>query len=778
MEKASQIRGSLFGTSDWIRHAQFNLLFGPQPAAKFLTAESSAVFVRFFKFQHATNGETSPAPKTGILVPRMQATKDKCVHKVFRDAPETSPVKNSTRGRTAVSSLDNTPSLRAQSRQSRTHRIVNEKGSVTSRPLVARADISQSTSALTLAGQTEATTAQTPPDTRAEDEQPSVHALLQRIQNLENSLATSPVPVHSEPGGELIGRQPVHQDTRVSLYKTRTLKWSYWVGMADEFDLIVACYSAAGGGLFASYGETDDDDKPNSFHGPEIESLLEEIGGLLRKSKVFAKHLKTGRPSKCLGGAGFDLRPPSRELADTMVDLYCTSFESVYRIIHVPSFRSEYQRYWDNPESATASQCLKILLVISIGSSLHDHGNATTGLRQKVQQWVHAAQAWLSGPLEKDRLDVGGLQVYCLVILARQIFSIGGDLVWVSMGSVIRMAMQIGLHHDPKHLPPMSLLQAELRRRLWATVLEMAIQSSLDSAMPPIISLSHFDTETPSNYNDDEIDESTIELVPHPRSTYTTSSIQLILLDSIPTRLRILQLLGDLKADLSYQDALSLSSEVTESYCAYRKFGQENINSGMTPFHRNLVDYFVRRFLIPLHCLFASKAQANPLFYYSLKVNLDVAMAIVSPEPDDGFSRIMATGGGCSARVSVQHREGTLYRNAQHRELLKQAVRDMISLAVARMHQGDTNVKIHMFLSMILAQTEATEKGVPSELMIAQGARDSLQLCHDLLQAQAGTEPVPYCDDAGVTSSLLDGVPENSLWDFDLESFLPDLGLS
>ncbi|KAJ5534120.1 hypothetical protein N7527_000374 [Penicillium freii] len=46
-------------------------------SAEFLTAESSAVFVCFFKFQHATNGETSPAPKTGILVPGMQAMKDK-----------------------------------------------------------------------------------------------------------------------------------------------------------------------------------------------------------------------------------------------------------------------------------------------------------------------------------------------------------------------------------------------------------------------------------------------------------------------------------------------------------------------------------------------------------------------------------------------------------------------------------------------------------------------------------------------------------------------------
>lgn len=136
------------------------------------------------------------------------------------------------------------------------------------------------------------------------------------------------------------------------------------------------------------------------------------------------------------------------------------------------------------------------------------------------------SQAWLSGPL-KDRRDIRKLQVYRLVILARQIISMCGDLVWASMRSVIRTAMQIGLHHDPKHLPAMSLLQAELRRRLSATVLEMAIQLSLDSSMPPIISLNHFVTEATSNYSDDEIDESTIELVPHPVSTYTTSSYSL-----------------------------------------------------------------------------------------------------------------------------------------------------------------------------------------------------------------------------------------------------------
>jgi hypothetical protein len=97
---------------------------------------------------------------------------------------------------------------------------------------------------------------------------------------------------------------------------------------------------------------------------------------------------------------------------------------------------------------------------------LQKHEEKDVEFRNMVHQWVYAAQTWLSGPLEKDRLNLTGLQVYCLTILARQVFSVGGDLIWISMGSLIHMAIQIGLHRDPKHLPPMSILQAEIRRRL------------------------------------------------------------------------------------------------------------------------------------------------------------------------------------------------------------------------------------------------------------------------------------------------------------------------
>lgn len=101
----------------------------------------------------------------------------------------------------------------------------------------------------------------------------------------------------------------------------------------------------------------------------------------------------------------------------------------------------------------------------------------------------------------------------------------------------------------------------------------------------------------------------------HPNGTYTATSMQLIFLNSLPNPLRILQLLNGLHSELSYLDVLALSSEITDICRAGHSFMKENEEFGVSPFHRNLLDYLVRRFLIPLHCTFARKARTNQLFY-------------------------------------------------------------------------------------------------------------------------------------------------------------------
>lgn len=512
------------------------------------------------------------------------------------------------------------------------------------------------------------------------------------------------------------------------------------------------------------------------FENEDTKAYLSRIGDLLHKCKYMTRCLKVGKPTRGLMPPPADIRLPPRNVTDDMVNLYLGSFEPAFRVLHVPSFRAEYNSFIQCPESAKSDLRLKVLLAIGMGSSLRA---PDPELRSQVQQWVYDAQLWLSGPMEKDRLGVSAIQVHCLVLLARQIFTVGGDLVWMSVGSLIHAAMQIGLHRDPSNLPPMEPLQAETRRRLWATILEITVQASLDSAMPPRISLDEFDTAPPSNVDDSGLDGSASPLHQAPRSTYTTSSMQLLLLDSLPTRLRIVQVLNGLRSDIRYDEVLELSAEMTHALQRCAQFVRETRAEGVTSFHSNLLDYLLRRFMVPLHCIFAVRARETPMFHSSLKICLDASLALTSPEPDESFSRLLAVGGGlfreglryaCSilsleaiAETESQRNDGTLQRSSAYRNVVKQAVRGLIELAAERIRQGENNVKMHVFLTMILAQVSAMESGLPVEGRMAWAGVDSLEFCYGLLEERASTISPPSADDdQGLSLSVDDAWPANS----------------
>ncbi|KKO96546.1 hypothetical protein THAR02_11349 [Trichoderma harzianum] len=152
-------------------------------------------------------------------------------------------------------------------------------------------------------------------------------------------------------------------------------------------------------------------------------------------------------------------------------------------------------------------------------------------------------------------------------------------------------------------------------------------------------------------------------------------------------------------------------------------------------------------------------------------------MAIVSPEPDEGFFNLMAIGGGLFregiryamsiisiellAQVENQYLDGTLHRKSHYINPLKKAITGMISQSLERIRQGETNVKSHMFLCMITAQAEATEEGVSGEGRVAKGTT-SLSI------------PTPDVESTSV------GEREDYTYglDFDMDFFMAETGFS
>lgn len=488
-----------------------------------------------------------------------------------------------------------------------------------------------------------------------------------------------------------------------------------------------------------------------------------QVKDLLEKCKAMARAAKAGPHKQWLLNPNFRESIPSREMVDKLVNLYFRTCESIHRILHIPTFQREYTQYWENPAAANTVFVMKLMLVMSIGACFYQASDAEKWHNQALQ-WIYAAQSWLSSPFEKGRLHISGAQIHCLVLLARLDNAVAGDLVWISAGALLRMAFQMGFHRDPKFLPPMSQLHAELRRRLWATIVDINVQSALDSGMPPLLAVEDSDTEPPANIDDVDIDENSKErAVSRPEEVYTQTSLQLKLGTTLRERLEIVRHANSVRMDPSYDEALALGTSLTKALKANNAFLTRINASSTSPtppisqLQRNLLDLYVRRFLLAVHRPFAARAPTDPRFYFSRKVCLDCSMTIISYPSDtsdvvaspgyrDDYTWLKTMSGGFQkgfivhaamvifSELLTQIDEDDGSAPAAAREPLKQALRDIIALAAERIKLVENNVKGHLFISIVLAQVEAMERGTSIEKAVLGAAKSSLTFCLELLR--------------------------------------------
>lgn len=402
---------------------------------------------------------------------------------------------------------------------------------------------------------------------------------------------------------------------------------------------------------------------------------------------------------------------------------------------------------------------------MAIGTCFYQDPVESSSLRSSSSQWIYATQAWLGSPSEKSRINPTGVQIHCLLLLARQTNAIDSDLAWISAGSLLRTAMYSGLHRDPRHLPQMSVFHSESRRRLWTTVLEIMVQSSMDSGGSPLISCHDFDCEPPSNVDDWEIDESVkTPLVSKSMDVFTQTSLQIALSRSLPIRLEIAKLINDFRTDASYNETIRLGKELTTINRSNSLLVNAFLKNKAKPtaFQTKLLDLLTQRFLLTLHFPFAIKAKTNLSYYFSRTICLDSSLSILSHSPfptvlstqiqNDDYTQAIILGGGLFRNV-LPHAAITIClelitqlqedpppftsssRSLSRKELHK-AIEDFVDLSARRIQAGETNVKGYIMASCILAQVDAMEAGTSVEQGMVDAVRKSLEFCYQLLKTR------------------------------------------
>ncbi|KAK4448669.1 hypothetical protein QBC34DRAFT_380898 [Podospora aff. communis PSN243] len=443
---------------------------------------------------------------------------------------------------------------------------------------------------------------------------------------------------------------------------------------------------------------------------------------------------------------------PLRDLADALVDRYLQTTETLYRVLHIPSFRQSYDALWDSADAGEQPPMgfiIQVKLVLAIGATTYDDDFS---LRTTAIGWIHEALTWNSSPAHpKSRLTVQGIQNHILLLIAQDLVGVGRDMVWPSTGSLVRIAMHMGLHRDPSRLQPSAtLFAAEMRRRLWNTILELTLQSSLDAGGAPLISLADFDTLPPSNYSDADL-----SLVldkppsPFPLTDLTETTASIAFRKTLLARLSIVRHLNGLSSTSTsppYQTTISLDSDLRSSYLS---LSQTLRNHGPS-FGILYLDLLVHRYLAALHIPFLAPAldlgparepgtdnqldnsnnNTNTKFLYSRTSALSASLRIWSistASPLAIFTRFVTNGATFLRASSTQ----AIFAIAA--ELRAQLIVEHASLVPAPMavrpdlaaileeaenwslrciEAGETNVKGYLFVCLIRAQIEALRAGM------------------------------------------------------------------
>ena len=210
--------------------------------------------------------------------------------------------------------------------------------------------------------------------------------------------------------------------------------------------------------------------------------------------------------------------------------------------------------------------------------------------------------------------------------------------IWFLLALEVNLAMRMGYHRDPSHFHGISPLKSEMRRRLWATVLQGDILISSQMGMPRMISDWQCDTAEPRNLNDTDLDQDTSELPPPRPETEITTALGTI------ARRRMLTALGtisDLTANVkscNYAGVMRADASLHKAAASIpQPFKMKSMTASITDspqviMSRLFISHLFYKGQIMLHrrfVLMESTSADEGSFFYSRKACLDASLGML-----------------------------------------------------------------------------------------------------------------------------------------------------
>ena len=207
--------------------------------------------------------------------------------------------------------------------------------------------------------------------------------------------------------------------------------------------------------------------------------------------------------------------------------------------------------------------------------------------------------------------------------------------VWVLVGIIVRLAMRMGYHRDPKYYPNITPFQGEIRRRVWTFVRQSDSLFSFQIGLPSMIRQGDCDTEVPGNLFDEEIDEDTKVLPPSRPITEATPVSYMIAKASITFAFaKVIESLHSLST-CTYDHILELDQNLREARAEFpphlrlRSLEDSMIDPGALVMQRFNLSILYHKGQCVLHRKFLARARENNRYAHSRRTCVDSSMDLL-----------------------------------------------------------------------------------------------------------------------------------------------------
>lgn len=328
---------------------------------------------------------------------------------------------------------------------------------------------------------------------------------------------------------------------------------------------------------------------------------------------------------------------PPREVTKPMFELYFRTVEKTFRIVHEPSFWIEFEKYSKDPPTTPCGLVVQQLLMLACVKCMspeeyRTYVGASSSSRETAISWIQASESWYNS-VSRKHVTIVNYQVRCLLLLAKRLNSIKEKQIWAWSCDLLRFGMSAGLHREPSLLKgKISPFNQEMRRRLWATMVELELQMSIERGMPSSSVGVAMDARAPANINDEEFQDSFSQQDPvsKPWRECTSTTYLHVSHRSLPLRISLSAILNNPTINLSFDDVRHYEQKIVHELNTLPLWAHpESPRDPRSEATAVLLNVQLRQYLILLHAPFARQARHDPQFSYSRSVCLDSCRMIL-----------------------------------------------------------------------------------------------------------------------------------------------------